>query len=104
MTDIIKDFNEKESGKMMSYLRVNKEFEDKNVEIFYEELKDLGSVSPIIIAFGNDAYSILTRNFKDQYRVFKVPHYANYTSKERYREQVQDLIKSIADDVLIGLN
>jgi len=104
MTDIIKDFNEKESGKMMSYLRVNKEFEDKNVEIFYEELKDLGSVSPIIIAFGNDAYSILTRNFKDQYRVFKVPHYANYTSKERYREQVQDLIKSIADDVLIDLN
>jgi len=104
MTDIIKDFNEKESGKMMSYLRVNKEFEDKNVEIFYEELKDLGSVSPIIIAFGNDAYSILTRNFKDQYRVLKVPHYANYTSKERYREQVQDLIKSIADDVLIDLN
>jgi hypothetical protein len=89
MTDIIKDFNEKESGKMMSYLRANKAFEDSNVEIFREELKDLGSVNPIIIAFGNDAYSILLRNFKNQYKVLKVPHYANYTSKEKYRGEVK---------------
>ena len=30
----IKDFNEKESGKMMAYLRSNKDFERSNVEIF----------------------------------------------------------------------
>ena len=92
MTDIIKDFNEKESGKMMSYLRANKAFEDSNVEIFREELKDLGSVNPTIIAFGNDAHSILLRNFKNQYKVLKVPHYANYTSKETYREQVNAVL------------
>jgi hypothetical protein len=92
MTDIIKDFNEKESGKMMSYLRANKVFEDSNVEIFRQELKDLGSVNPTIIAFGNDAYSILLRNFKNEYKVLKVPHYANYTSKERYREQVNAVL------------
>jgi hypothetical protein len=91
MTDIIKDFNEKESGKMMSYLRANKVFEDSNVEIFREELKDLGSVNPTIIAFGNDAYTILLRNFKNQYKVLKVPHYANYTSKENYRQQIAEL-------------
>jgi hypothetical protein len=88
MTDIIKDFNEKESGKMMAYLRSNKEFERSNAKIFQEELNDLGSINPTIIAFGNDAYSIILRNFKDQYKVLKVPHYANYTSKETYREQV----------------
>lgn len=88
MTDIIKDFNEKESGKMMTYLRSNKEFEKSNAKIFQEELNDLGSINPTIIAFGNDAYSIILRNFKDQYKVLKVPHYANYTSKETYREQV----------------
>ena len=95
MTDIIKDFNEKESGKMMSYLRANKVFEDSNVEIFRQELKDLGSVNPTIIAFGNDAYSILLRNFKNEYKVLKVPHYANYTSKERYREQVNAVLQKI---------
>ena len=76
----------------MSYLRANKAFEDSNVEIFREELKDLGSVNPTIIAFGNDAYSILLRNFKNQYKVLKVPHYANYTSKEKYREQVNAVL------------
>jgi hypothetical protein len=91
MTDIIKDFNEKESGKMMSYLRTNKEFEKSNVEIFEGELEDLGCTDPTIIAFGNDAYSILLRNFKDQFKVLKVPHYANYTSKETYRQQINSV-------------
>ena len=93
MTDIIKDFNEKESGKMMTYLRSNKEFEKSNAKIFQEELNDLGSINPTIIAFGNDAYSIILRNFKDQYKVLKVPHYANYTSKETYREQVTKICR-----------
>jgi hypothetical protein len=88
MTDIIKDFNEKESGKMMAYLRSNKEFEKNNVAIFQQELKDLECVNPTIIAFGNDAHSILSRNLPHQYTILKVPHYANYTSKETYREQV----------------
>jgi len=92
MTDIIKDFNEKESGKMMSYLRSNKEFEKSNAAIFQEELNDLGCINPTIIAFGNDAHSILLRNFKDQYKILKVPHYANYTSKETYRQQIAERI------------
>ena len=92
MTDIIKDFNEKESGKMMSYLRANNAFEEANVETFRQELRDLGSINPTIVAFGGDAYSILSRNFKDQYRILKVPHYANYSSKEKYREQVYSVL------------
>ena len=98
MTDIIKDFSEKDSGKMMSYLRSNKLFENNNLEIFKNELKDLGSSNPTIVAFGNDAYSILLRNLKDEYNILKVPHYANYTSKEIYREQVIDLITRIKCD------
>jgi hypothetical protein len=76
---------------MMSYLRTNKEFEKSNVEIFEGELEDLGCTDPTIIAFGNDAYSILLRNFKDQFKVLKVPHYANYTSKETYRQQINSV-------------
>jgi len=86
MTDIIKDYDEKSSGKMAAYLRANKEFERKNVEIFKGEIDALGCSNPKIIAFGNEAYSILRRNFDN---VIKVPHYANYSSKETYREQVK---------------
>ena len=86
MTDIIKDFDQKSSGKVVSYLRDNKPFEEENVKIFREELKDLEIDDPTIIAFGQDAYSILNRNFKNEYKLLKVPHYANYTSKEKYRE------------------
>lgn len=91
MTDIIKDFNEKESGKMRSYLRSHKEFEKSNVAIFEEELRDLECRNPTIIAFGNDTHTILTRNLKDQYKILKISHYANYASKERYRDEVQKM-------------
>ncbi len=92
MTDVIKDFPEKESGKMMSYLRTNKAFEKENKRKFLEEMKDLGSNNPTIIGFGNDVFNILQRNFNDQYRILKVPHYSAYTAKEKYREQVLQVI------------
>jgi len=91
MTDIIKDFDQKSSGKVVSYLRANKSFEEENVNIFRKELEDLGSENPTIIAFGKDAYVILCRNLKYEYKILKVPHYANYTSKENYRAQIKSI-------------
>ena len=95
MTDIIKDFNERESGKMMQYLRANKEFEKENVQIFRQEIQDIGACSPTLVAFGNDSYSILKRNFDDEYPLFKLSHYSNYSSKEKYRSEVEELLKII---------
>lgn len=89
MTDIIKDFEQKVSGELMSYLRKNKRFELLNLEIFRDEIKDLGTVNPTIVAFGNDAYTILSRNFNN---AFKIPHYSNYTAKEKYREEVKSIL------------
>jgi hypothetical protein len=91
MTDIIKDFDQNTSGKVISYLRANKSFEKENVNKFHEELEDIGSENPTIIAFGRAAFDILFRNFNHEYRILKVPHYANYTSKEKYREQIQSM-------------
>ena len=88
MTDIIKDFDQKASGKVMSYLRTNKLFEKENARLFREEINDLGSHNPTIIAFGNDAHKILTRNFTNEYKIFKIPHYSKFSSKEKYREEV----------------
>ena len=66
MTDVIKDFAEKASKKMMDYLRENKSFEKENINSFLKELEDLESSNPTIIAFGNDAYSVLIRNLKEK--------------------------------------
>jgi alcohol dehydrogenase YqhD (iron-dependent ADH family) len=78
---------------MMDYLRENKSFEKENINSFLKELEDLESSNPTIIAFGNDAYSVLVRNLKEQYNILKVPHYSDYTNKEKYREQVRSILK-----------
>ena len=88
MTDIIKNFDQKSSGKLVAYLRKNKPFEEKNVDIFRQELRDIGADDPTVIAFGNDAFNILNKSLKHEFKILKVPHYANYTNKEKYREQV----------------
>ena len=98
MTDIIKDFEEKISGKVRTYLKENKEFEEENVSYFLQELDDIGSINPTLVAFGNDTHSILKRNLNDRFRILKISHYANYSSKEKYREEVQELCKTLGSD------
>lgn len=92
MTDIIKDFEQKASGKMMSYLRKNKDFEEYNIKLFRDELIDIGSKYPKLVAFGRDAYVILSRYFCADFQIFKVPHYSNYTAKEKYRDEVKSIL------------
>jgi hypothetical protein len=88
MTDIIKDFEEKASGKMMSFLRTNKDFERENIRKLREEIEVLGFSQPILVAFGKDAEKIAERNLSKEFQIVGIPHYANYISKENYREQV----------------
>lgn len=92
MTDIIKDFEQKACGKVMSYLRTNKTFEEENIKSFRQEIYDLGVNNPEIVAFGGDAYAILKRNFKNEFNICKLPHYSNYIGKEKYRETVKSIL------------
>jgi hypothetical protein len=94
MTDIIKDFEQKHSGKLMKYLSANKEFEKDNVVKFEQELQDIGSTNPIIIiAFGSDCYKILQRNLKDKYKykIHKVTHYSAFITKDKLRTEFEEL-------------
>ncbi|WP_292365526.1 MULTISPECIES: hypothetical protein [unclassified Methanoculleus] len=93
MTDIIKDFDQKVSGKVRSYLRTHKQFEIENAKLFHEEIIDVATHNPTIIAFGDVAYRILMRNFMDEYKILKVPHYSIYCSKEKYRENVGRILQ-----------
>lgn len=92
MTDIIKDFEEKASGKMMKYLGTDPTFEKENIEILRSEICELGCSAPLIVAFGRDAEVIARRNLGKEFKICRIPHYANYTSKEKYREQVLDIL------------
>jgi len=93
MTDIIKDFDQKSSGKVRSYLRTHKQFELENAKLFHEEINDLGTRNLTIIAFGEVAHRILMRNFGNDYKILKVPHYSIYCSKETYREDVSRILQ-----------
>lgn len=95
MTDIIKDFEQKISGDVMKYLRDHRAFEKENIEKFEQELKDIGSTKPIIIAFGTACYKILQRNLKDKYIIYKVTHYSAFITKEKLRSEIEELSKRV---------
>jgi uncharacterized FAD-dependent dehydrogenase len=95
MTDIIKDFEEKISGNVVLFLSINKEFETKKVKLFQQELSDLKSENPLIIAFGNHPYNISKKYFQEKYQIVKVPHYSNHIGNEDYRKEVENILSSI---------
>jgi hypothetical protein len=94
MTDIIKSYEEKISCNLMKYLSQHKEFEKENVNIFEQELLDIGSQNTIIVAFGNDSYNILKRNLTN-YTIYKVPHYSAFIKLDSLRLAFTDLENKI---------
>ena len=95
MTDIIKDYPELKGRKVMSFLRDNPDVEKKNIEIFRQELKDLGTKNRIIIAFGINFYNILQKNLQNEFNIFKVTHYSHFINSKNYRDEFSFLIKKI---------
>ena len=88
MTDILKDYPEKDSKKVNTHLKKHPELEQQNITKFRQEITDIGATKPLLVAFGNIVYDILKRNLAD-FEIVKIPHYANYVAKEKYREQVK---------------
>ena len=95
MTDIIKVHVEMNGREVINYLDENPDVEEKSIETFREELKDLGTENPTIIAFGIDAHSVLTRNLNNEFNIFQVTHYAHFINQQIYREEFESLIERI---------
>lgn len=94
MTDLIKDFEEKSSGKMKQYLMGNPEFLAENIASFVKELEFIGASNPILIAFGNDCYTLLKKYLPD-YKVYRVLHYSSFTTNEARRQEMLRIEKEI---------
>lgn len=87
MTDIFKDFPEPKSQKVIEYCAKHPVELQAQVSSFHEEIEFVCENKPILIAFGNVVFQILTENFGDEFKIEKVHHYA-YTgvSIDKMRE------------------
>jgi len=82
MTDLIKNHSEPNSKALMKYLRSNPDVEKENVRNFENEISILGTNNPVIIALGQDVYTILKRSrLTEKYKVVKITHYSAWFRK-----------------------
>jgi hypothetical protein len=90
MTDIIKDVEMVSSAELLKHLRAFPSLLRINVEVFREELRDLGSQRPTILAFGSAAHALIAENISpDEYSsLVRLTHYSHQIGKEKYRSTV----------------
>lgn len=96
MTDIIKDFEEKSSGKMKLYLKEHPEFVMENISSFLQELEFIGATKPILLAFGNDCYTLLKKHLP-AYTVLKLIHYSSFTTNEQRKLEMLAVEKKVKE-------
>ena len=96
MTDVIKLFEEVDSKEVLRHLRNNPNLIEENMQIFRQEIADLGANRPTILAFGKDAHTILKLALQpEEYgHLIKATHYSHRIEKESYRREVWEQIQS----------
>jgi hypothetical protein len=90
MTDVIKFLEDVDSKSVVKYLKDHREIIEANLKIFREEMQDLKTTAPVILAFGKDAHKILSENLnQNEYRkLIRLTHYSHQIGKEGYRDAV----------------
>ena len=90
MTDIIKGVVEVDSKNIPKHLKENPGVLANSIKIFREELRDLGAISPLILAFGRIAFDLVKENLSSaEYgKLIRLTHYSHQIGKEKYRETV----------------
>jgi hypothetical protein len=94
MTDVIKDFPETVSGRLLHHLKAHPEIVPRHVDTLRAELADLPHHNPVILAFGGGVHALLQRHLTpDDYSLLiGLTHYSHRISKENYRERVHQQI------------
>ena len=96
LTDIIKNFPEPDSNKVLKHLKENTDFLEENISLFRDELSDLGSVNPRVFAFGDAAYKILDDIPEKEFTLTKLIHYSyrfqGFSNQEIYKKYLHEQI------------
>jgi hypothetical protein len=90
MTDLIKGTVMLDSRDLVRHIATRPDLLSESLTILLDELDDLGSAHPTLIAFGNDTHRIAERLIPASRfeRLVGVTHYGHYVSKEEYRTRV----------------
>lgn len=90
MTDFIKGVEIVKSADLLRHLKKHPFLEQENTETFVAELTELGCRTPMILAFGADAYRLVQKNLPRVHysRLVKLMHYSNYVGTENYKQAV----------------
>jgi len=96
LTDIIKNFPEPKSEKVLKHLKENPDFLEENINLFRDELSDLGSVNPRVYAFGDAAFKILDDIPEKEFTLTKLIHYSyrfqGFSNQETYKKYLHEQI------------
>lgn len=98
LTDIVKNFPEPDSNKVLKHLKENPDFLEENINLFRDEISDLGSVNPRVFAFGDAAFKILDDIPKKEFTLTKLIHYSyrfqGFSNQEIYKKYLHEQIYS----------
>jgi hypothetical protein len=102
MTDILKDFPEKNASKVARYFRDNPETIMSHTTVFQQEIDDLKrgfckNFDPVFLCFGAAAFDIVNSYFlslKEKREIVRLRHYADFSrNREEHREEFLAAIK-----------
>jgi hypothetical protein len=90
MTDVVKNVEMVKSKDLLKYLRSNPNVMAAQMDIFREEVHDLGCAEPLILAFGVAAFNLLRQHLApgEYGALVRLTHYSHYISQSKYREEV----------------
>lgn len=88
MTDILKDFPEPKSNKVLKYCKDYPYELDKHVQNFCDEISFVCANQTELVALGDLTYKILNDRLGINYKIHKIFHYASTKTIEQMRSEV----------------
>ncbi len=94
MTDVLKHLVILDAPKVRDYIKKNPNVLHRHIRAFEEELEEVESRRPMLLAFGRDAYGLLKKHldWKRYGSLIPLTHYSHHVRKEEYREDVHSRI------------
>jgi hypothetical protein len=105
MTDVLKHLVILRAQSVRAYIRDHPDVIQRHIRAFEEELEDLESRKPMLLAFGRDAYDLLNKHLdKNRYSVLvPLTHYSHQVSKEKYRVDIhRQIAEALKEQKLPG--